>query len=120
MTTKLRRITIALPPQVDEAVLALAKVENRPQAKVIIEILAEFAPTMLAMARVQQQLAEGKKQNAKETIRHLFGDQMAGLLAEQVDLFKDKPQRKPRLPKLGPAKVQAYADTNGIPPGGQK
>lgn len=90
MTTKLRRITIALPPEVDTALLAMAKAENRPQAKIVTEILKEFAPTMVAMAKLHEQIKAGKKVDAKRTIQHMIGDQMAGLLVEQGEFFKGK------------------------------
>jgi predicted transcriptional regulator len=90
MTTKLRRITIALPPEVDTALAAMAKAESRPQSKVVVDILQEFAPTMLSMAKLHEQIKAGKKVDAKRTIQHMLGDQMAGLLVEQGEFFKGK------------------------------
>lgn len=90
MTTKNRRITISLPPEVDAALLAMAQAEGRPQAKVVTEILTEFAPNMLSMAKLHEQIKAGKKQDAKRTIQHMMGDQLAELIAEQTDFFKGK------------------------------
>jgi len=90
MTTKHRRITISLPPEVDEALLALSEAENRPQAKVVTEILTEFAPQMLSMAKLHAQIKAGQKVDAKRTIQHMLGDQMAQLLTEQSEMFKAK------------------------------
>jgi hypothetical protein len=90
MTTKHRRITISLPPMVDAALAALAKAEDRPQAKIVTEVLTEFAPMMADMAKLHTQIKAGKKVDAKRTIQHMFGDQMASLLVEQSEMFKGK------------------------------
>lgn len=90
MTTKNRRITISLPPDVDAALLAMAEAEGRPQAKIVTEILTEFAPTMRNMAKLHEQIKAGKKLDAKRTMQHMMGDQLAGLIAEQADFFKGK------------------------------
>jgi hypothetical protein len=94
MTTKLRRITITLPEEVDQALLAMAKAEDRPQSKVVADILTEFAPQMLALAKLHEQIKAGKKIDAKRTMQHMMGDQMAALLAEQADFFKSKSKAK--------------------------
>ena len=90
MATKFRRITISLPPELDKALLAMAKAENRPQASIATECLMEFVPTMLAMAKLHDQIKSGKKIDAKRTIQHMLGDQMANLLTEQGEFFKGK------------------------------
>lgn len=90
MTTKHRRITISLPPEVDIALAAMAKAEGRPQAKIVTEVLQEFTPTMAAMAKLHEQIKAGKKVDAKRTIQHMLGDQMAALITEQSEMFKGK------------------------------
>lgn len=90
MTTKNRRITISLPPEVDIALAALATAEDRPQAKVVTDILTEFAPQMLSMAKLHAQVKAGQTADAKRTMQHMLGDQMASLLAEQAEMFKGK------------------------------
>lgn len=90
MTTKNRRITISLPPEVDTALAALATAEDRPQAKVVTDILTEFAPQMLSMAKLHAQVKAGQTADAKRTMQHMLGDQMASLLAEQAEMFKGK------------------------------
>ena len=90
MTTKHRRITISLPPEVDAALVALSQAEDRPQAKIVTEILIEFSPMMLDMAKLHAQIKAGKKVDAKRTVQHMLGDQMAALLVEQAEMFKGK------------------------------
>ena len=90
MTTKFRRITISLSPEVDTALAAMAEAENRPQSKIVTEILTEFAPQMVAMAKLHAQIKAGQKVDAKRTIQHMLGDQMAELLTEQGEFFKGK------------------------------
>jgi len=114
MASGYRRITISLPPEVDAAILALAKVQGMPQAKVVQDVLVEFAPTMVHLAKLHQQIQEGKKVDAKQTIHHMLGDAMASLMEPQINSKIDASQGH-KFP-LPPAKIQAYADTNGIPP----
>lgn len=85
MATKHRRITISLPPEVDAAILALAEAEGKPQAKIVTDILIGFAPTMIQIAKFHQQIKEGKKIDAKQTVQHMFGDAMASLLAPEIN-----------------------------------
>ena len=86
MASGYRRITISLPPEVDAAILALAKVQGIPQAKIVQDVLVEFAPTMVHLAKLHQQIQEGKKLDAKQTIQHMLGDSMAALLSEQMQI----------------------------------
>lgn len=90
MATTLKRLTISLPDDVAEAVEALSKAQGIPQSKAIISTLQEFAPTMLALAKFMEQMKAGQKSAAKETIRHMMGDQMAELMREQIDLVPAK------------------------------
>jgi len=90
MASGYRRITISLPPEVDSAILALAKVQGIPQAKIVQDVLIEFAPTMVHLVKLHQQIQEGKKVDAKQTIQHMFGDAMAELLTEQMQLAPAK------------------------------
>jgi predicted transcriptional regulator len=86
MTTKFKRLTISLPPEVDEAVTALAKVQDKPQSKVIMDVLIEFAPQMVYLAKLYAQIKAGEKAGARQTVSHMLGDQMASLFAEQLEL----------------------------------
>lgn len=95
MPTNLRRITITLPPEVDEAVTAMAEAEGIPHAKVVSRVLADFAPTMLAMAKVVKQAKLGQMAEAKRTMQHAYGDQLAELLSMQLEI-PGTPKRKGR------------------------
>lgn len=90
MTTKMHRLTISLPDEVMIAVQAMAESEQLPMSKVIISILKEFAPSMLQIAKFQRQIKEGKTSEAKRTMQHLYGDQFANMMSEQIDLIKPK------------------------------
>ena len=90
MPTLLKRVTISLPDDVAEAVLALAEVRGVPQSKIIVSVLKEFAPTLLGVARIQKQMESGEKEAAKQTARHLLGDSLADLLREQMELAPAK------------------------------
>ena len=91
MTTKLRRITIALPPDLDKAVKELAEVQNRPQAGIIIEYLSELAPTMQGMVTISKQIKAGRTSEAKRTMTHVFGDTLGKMM--QMELG-DKVRKK--------------------------
>jgi hypothetical protein len=90
MSTELRRITITLPAEVDAALLAMSKAEGRPQAKIVIDCLTEFVPAMVQVAKFHQQIKEGKKVDAKQTIQHMFGDAMASLLEPEINSKIDR------------------------------
>ena len=90
MTTKMHRLTISLPDDVLVAVRAMADAENRPASKVIVAVLIEFAPMMIQIAKFHKQVAAGKTSEAKRTMQSLFGDQLATVLTQQLDLEKAK------------------------------
>lgn len=90
MTTKMHRLTISLPDDVLAAVRAMAEAENRPASKVIVGVLTEFAPMLLQVASFHKQVAAGKTSEAKRTMQTLFGDQLATVLTQQLDLQKAK------------------------------
>jgi len=90
MATELKRVTISMPDDVAEAVLSLSQVQGVPQSKVIVEVLKEFAPAMLAISKIHKQMKAGEKEAAKQTIQHLMGDAMADLMREQMDLAPAK------------------------------
>lgn len=90
MTTKMHRLTVSLPDHVLKAVQAMAEQEERPYSKVIVSILSEFAPTMLELAKFQKQMKAGQKAQATKTMQHLYGDQFANMMREQMDLVKSK------------------------------
>ncbi len=88
MTTNLRRITIALPPEVDQAIRDYAEAYDVPHSKVVIAFLSEFAPIMSNLAKTQNQIKAGRLQEAKRTLQHTFGDAMAGLIHDHISRGK--------------------------------
>lgn len=94
MATPLKRLTISLPRDVDEAVVALSKAQGVPQSKAIISVLKEFTPAMLALAKLTEQMKAGQTSAVHETVRHLMGDAMADLLKEEIDSVPAKRARK--------------------------
>lgn len=90
MATELRRITISMPDDVAVAVEALANAQGVPQSKAVVSVLAEFAPSMLSLAKFMEQMKAGQKSAAKQTIQHMMGDAMAELLSEQMELVPAK------------------------------
>lgn len=90
MATKHRRITISLPPEVDAAILALAEAEGKPQAKIVTDVLIEFAPTMVHLAKFHQQIKDGKKIDAKQTVQHMLGDAIASLMEPEINSKIDR------------------------------
>lgn len=94
MTTKLRRITITLPAEVDAAITELAEVTEKPQASIISGMLQEQAEMLMSMAKVARQLKAGQKAEAKRTLQHALGDQLAGLVHDQMELETMKKGRR--------------------------
>lgn len=79
MSTTKRRITICLPPDLDDALQALAKAQNKPQARLIIETLSEFVPTFKHMAIITEQAKSGHIIEAKRTANEFMGQALMSL-----------------------------------------
>jgi multisubunit Na+/H+ antiporter MnhC subunit len=90
MASNYRRITISLPPDVDAAIIAFAEAQGKPQAKIVTDVLIEFAPTMVHLTALFRQIKEGKKIDAKQTIQHMLGDAMASLLEPEINSKIDR------------------------------
>lgn len=86
MATNHRRITISLPPDVDRALSEFAEAMEMPQSKAVVGILEQSAETMLAMAKVARQLKEGNRRAASKTIQNAFGEKLADLVQQTLDL----------------------------------
>ena len=80
MPTKLRRITISLPEELDAALSALSKAQKKPIAKLITETLVEFSPTFHRMAEIIIQVNSGHLDEAKKAAKGYIGDAMLTLL----------------------------------------
>jgi hypothetical protein len=96
MPSKLKRVALNLPPDVEAAVTDFAQATGKPVATVIVDFLREMVPQFEALAKMQRQILSGKTSAAKQTLRHMMGDQMAAVLQEaQPELFaKPKAKRK--------------------------
>lgn len=93
MTTNLRRITISLPPAVDETIREFAELQDAPQSKVIINILSEFEPAMRNLIKYQRQMKAGQKEEAKRTLQHTFGDMLAEVMQQPLPLGEGKAKK---------------------------
>ncbi len=94
MSTKLRRITISLPVEVDAAIAELAEVTGKPQAGVITGLLQEQVEILVAMAKMARQMKAGQLAQAKRTLQHTLGDQLAELVHDQLDFQAMKKKGK--------------------------
>lgn len=90
MTTKMHRLTVSLPDDVLAAIKAMSESEERPMSKVIVSLLQEMAPAIVQLAKFQTQIKAGKTSEAKRTFQHLYGDGLAAMMNEQIDLIKPK------------------------------
>lgn len=112
MATQKPRMALTLPEDLKHAIDDLADAWDKPASKVVTELLQEMLPQLQALAQMARHAKSGKVEAAKRVLAHMIGDAAAELVtAGQSDLFPAK--KKKSLP---PAKVQAYADTNGLPP----
>lgn len=83
MGTKLRRLQVALPDSLSEALSDLADAQARPVSKVIVALLVEMEPQIRDLAKYARCVKFGKMDEAKQALMHLFGNSMAELLTEE-------------------------------------
>ncbi len=82
MPTKLRRIVLNLPPEVEAAISDLAEAHGRPLATVTVNLLAEMTGQIHALAQVYRHTKSGNTQAVKRAVSQMFGDTMGDLLQE--------------------------------------
>jgi HEAT repeat protein len=83
MGTKLRRLQVALPEPLEKALVDLANAQDRPISKVIVALLSEMEPQIRDLAKYASCVKQGKMDEAKQALVHLFGNSMAELLTEE-------------------------------------
>lgn len=94
VTTKLRRITISLPEDLDTALSALSKAQKKPIAKLITETLAEFSPTFHHMAELIIQVNSGHLEEAKKAAKGYIADAMVTVLDSTSTINQVGPKGK--------------------------
>ncbi len=90
MGTKLRRLQVALPDSLSDALSDLAEAQARPVSKVIVALLAEMEPQIRDLAKYARCVKMGKMDEAKQALAHLFGNSMAELLTEERNAKRNK------------------------------
>jgi len=94
MASKQIRTALTLPDDLREDLSAWAASMDKPMASAIVDLLREMQPQLQALTKMQLQLKSGKISAAKQTLRHMMGDQLAEVIADsQPELFS-KGKRK--------------------------
>lgn len=83
MGTQLRRIQVSLPASLEDALAELAEVQEKPISKAIVSLLVEMEPQIRDLAKFARFMKQGKVEEAKQALAHLFGNNMAELLLEE-------------------------------------
>jgi hypothetical protein len=83
MGTKLRRLQVALPDSLSEALSDLADAQARPVSKVIVALLAEMEPQIRDLTTYAKCVKAGKMNEAKQALVHMFGNNLAEILHDQ-------------------------------------
>jgi hypothetical protein len=83
MGTKLRRLQVALPDSLSEALSDLAKAQDKPISKVIVALLAEMEPQIRDLTTYAKCIKAGKMNEAKQALIHMFGNNLAELLTDE-------------------------------------
>lgn len=83
MGTELRRIQVSLPDSLAEALAELADAQEKPISKVMVALLSEMEPQIRDLSKYARCVKQGKMEEAKQALMHLFGNSMAELLTEE-------------------------------------
>lgn len=83
MPSKNPRMMLTLKPDVLAALQDLSAELGKPTATVAAEFLTEMRPQFLDLAKYARAMKAGKKDVAKRTLTHMFGD----ALAQQLSLL---------------------------------
>lgn len=94
MPTKLRRIVLNLPPELEAAVSDLADAHGRPIATVMVNLLAQMTGQIHALAQIQRHVKDNNAQAAKQAVSEMFGSTMTELLQEVEKVAPQSKRRK--------------------------
>lgn len=86
MKKRQRRMAMTLPPETEAALWDLADAVGKPAATVAAELLTEMADQLHDLAKLTRFAQAGKGAAAKRTLRHMMGNAMAEVMAEQLPL----------------------------------
>ncbi len=88
------RAALTLPADLRAVLEAFAEASGKPMSTVIVDLLQEMAPQLVALTKIQRQVKAGQHSAAKQTLRHMMGDAMADVIAEsQPELFTKKSRK---------------------------
>mgnify|MGYP003380991106 CR=1 FL=1 len=91
MPSRLPRLALTLPPDLEKALIEYAEVCQKPVATATVQILMEMRPQLEGLTKIARALEAGNKAGAKRVAAHMFGDAFAEMAASrQGDMFPKK------------------------------
>lgn len=88
MATKLRRLILSLPPELDRVVDHLASAQGKPRATVVTDLLLEMAPHLEQIAQAVEAAKKAPDMAFAMLMDHLADASLQAAQA-QKDLFAD-------------------------------
>lgn len=98
MATREKRIQISPSPDLASVLRDLAKVQNQPQSRLVVELLEEALPALQVMLQALRTVKKSPRA-AEELMSNLATRSIHQLTQEQInfsDALKAKPGRKPK------------------------
>jgi hypothetical protein len=80
------RLILTVPDPLMADLRALAAASEKPVATVTLDLLRELQPQIQDLAKLIGHAKAGRTQAAKKALRHMMGNAMAQILAEQLPL----------------------------------
>ena len=98
MPTDMRRLQIALPPDVDDALVRLHRISGKPQATIVRELLSDMVPVVLELAEAMEHATASPRESFAK-LQKVLDQATVEARQAQLDLDaarKRKPGRKPK------------------------
>lgn len=86
MPTRKRRLQLSLPDDLTVSLVALSRALDRPVATIVVSLLVELQPQLDGLTKVYVAARSGNKVAAKRALVHMVGDNLAELMAQQLEL----------------------------------
>lgn len=89
MATKLRRLLVSLPPDVDEALARFSDVTGTPQSKFIIDCLRQNVNTLNTISDAVEVAREGDSKKSTDLLNRAIGEALTSVMSETDHFHSD-------------------------------
>lgn len=89
MATKLRRLLVSLPPDVDAALARFSEVTGTPQSKFVVDCLRQNVNTLNTISHAVEAARDGDSKKSTDLLNRAIGEALTSAMSETEPFDSD-------------------------------